>query len=464
MSNCLQTTVGMENDYTVSCHVSQIRCKYGLRTREAHGFLYKEITKEIDQEQVLMIQLVPSDWPQRMKVTLRSKEVKDELLVHGLQMYGTTVSMKDEDSSITRVALHNLTANIKHDDIKVELSKYGAVLRVEHDFIYADGYKTSAVTGTRFAYMASIETRIPSTIEIKPDENTASSVAKVMYRGKNVNTQEGNNINTPGNVTKSDKSCYACGSSGHISTDCPDNAGSKKNEEVYLIYSSKCPLHAMNMEYPFRINNQEYSCIEQFVNEAKCLHFGDQIRATQIRDETDPKAMRRIGERISGYVNAEWTPHVSRILTEAVYAKYHEPGAAGARKELLATGNRVIGEATRNMRYGTGIHISDPNTADQTKWEGENLTGKLLMAVRAELIADKTAAEHEAEEEEQAPADQVNDDEEDNTSNMSVADSDSSDAEESDSSESDSDKSTAGSVSAPVSPVSPEIAAIQMLA
>ena len=106
----------MENDYTVSCHVSEIRCKYGLRTREAHGFLYKEITKEIDQEQVLMIQLVPSDWPQRMKLTLRSKEVKNELLVRGLQLYGTTVSMKDEDSSITRVALHNLPANIQHND------------------------------------------------------------------------------------------------------------------------------------------------------------------------------------------------------------------------------------------------------------------------------------------------------------------------------------------------------------
>ena len=399
-----------------------------------------------------------------MKLTLRSKEVKNELLVRGLQLYGTTVSMKDEDSSITRVALHNLPANIQHDDIKVEMSKYGEVLRVEHDFIYADGYKTSAVTGTRFAYMASIATRIPTIIEIKPDENTASSVAKVMYRGKNVITQEGKNINTPGNATKSDKTCYACGSSGHISTDCPDNAGSKKNEDVYLIYSSKCPLHVMNTEYPFRINNQEYSCIEQFVSESKCLHFGDKIRAAQIRDETDPKAMRRIGERIAGYVNAEWTPHVSRILTEAVFAKYNAPEAAGAREELLATGNRVIGEATRNMRYGTGIHISDPDTADQTKWEGENLTGKLLMAVRAELIADsRAAAEQEASEEEQVTASEANNDEEDNTSIMSVAGSDipevnDSDAEESGSS--DSDMSTAG----PLSPVSPVIAEIQKLA
>ena len=84
----------------------------------------------LDQEQVLVIQLVPNDWPQRMKVTLKSKEVKEELLVHGLQMYGTTVSMKDEDSSITKVALYNLPADIKHPDIKVALSKYGEVLRV----------------------------------------------------------------------------------------------------------------------------------------------------------------------------------------------------------------------------------------------------------------------------------------------------------------------------------------------
>ena len=452
MSGSLQTTVGMENDYTVSCHVSQIRCKFGLRSREAHGLLWKEITKEIDQEQLLMIQLVPSDWPQRMKVTVRSKEVKEELLVRGLQMYDTTVSMKDEDSSITKVALYNLPAGIKHPDIKVALSKYGEVLRVEHDPIYADGYRTSAVTGTRYAYMASIATRIPSTIEIKPDENKAPSVAKISYRGKQVTTQEDFG-NTPGNAAqRSDKLCYVCGNSDHISSTCPDNEGSKKTDEVFLIYSSKCPLHVMNTEYPFRVNDQEYTCIEQFVSEAKCLHFHDKIRASQIRTETDPKAMRRIGERIAGYVNAEWLPHVPRVLSEAIYAKFHDAQAVGAQEELLATGDLIIGEASRNTKYGTGIHISDPNAADHTKWEGENLIGTLLRATRDELAADIQAKQSN---------------EEDSVSNMSVEGdrgSDISDIEESDadeSSSSESDESTAGSGSVPVSP---EIAEIGMLA
>ena len=377
--------------------------------------------------------------------------------MHGLQMYGTTVSMKDEDSSITRVSLYNLPADIKHHDIAVELSKYGEVLRVEHDPIYADGYKTSAVTGTRFAYMASIATRIPSTIEIKPDEKSAPSVAKVVYRGKQIITPEGNTVNTPGNDndTKSDKLCYACGSSEHISTACPDNEGSKKTEDVFLIYNSKCPLHVMNTDYPFRVNDLEYVCVEQFVSEAKCLHFGDQIRASQIRNETDPKAMRRIGERIAGYVNAEWLPHAPRILSQAIYAKYHDPRAAGAREELLATGDRAIGEATRNMKYGTGIHISDPDAADEAKWIGENLTGKLLKSMREELIADdQAAAERETE---QAASDEAN--EEDTTSNMSVAGSEVTDISESDSDISESDESTAASA-----PASPEMAEIQSLA
>ena len=385
----------MENDYTISCHVSQIRCKYSLRSREAHGFLFKELSKEIDVEQILMIQLIPSDWPQRMKVTLRSKEVKDEILVQGLPLYGTTISMKDEDSSIIKVTLQNLLAGIKHSDIMVEMSKYGDALRIEHEFIYAEGYKTNAVTGTRFVYMSSIATRIPSTIQIKPDEASPAAVAKVIYRARQIIPQDeaGNvaPVNAP--TGKSDRSCYACGKTDHISTTCPDNKGCKQTDDVFLMYSSKCPLHVMNTEYPFKVDGNEYICIEQFVQNAKCLHFGDQRLAAQVCDETDPKIMRRIGEKIPGYVNSEWIPHMPRILGEAIYAKFHDSRAAGARDMLLETGDRVIGEATRNMKYGTGIHVSDSNAADRSKWEGENLMGEFLMMARDEILADKQEQE-----------------------------------------------------------------------
>ena len=443
----------MENDFTISCHVSQIRCKYGLRSKEAYGFLFKELTKEIDAEQILMIQLVPCDWPQRMKVTLRSKEVKNEILVQGLPLYGTTVSMKDEDSSITRVTLQNLPASVKHKDIEVEMSKYGVVLRVEHEFIYADGYKTAAVTGTRFVYMASIATRIPSSIEIKPDEHTAFSVAKVIYRAKQIVTQEGVSVTTtPGNVTRNDRSCYACGKSDHISTACPDNTGCKQNDDVFLMYNSKCPLHVMNTEYPFRANDKEYICIEQFVSEAKCLHFGDQRLASMVCEETDPKIMRRIGEKIPGYVNAEWIPHMPRILGEAIFLKFRDPRATGAKDFLLGTGKRVIAESTRNLKYGTGIHISDPSAADKSKWEGENIMGEFLMLARRELMEEKQAEES-------------HDEAGDASSNESVAGSNLSDATSIDSDDESAAEPDHNSVSAAAhDPVSPQLAEIQQLA
>lgn len=380
----------MENDFTVSCHVSQIRCKFSLRSKEAYGFLYKEITKEIDAEQVLVIQLVPHDWPQRMKVTLRSKEVKEELLIRGLQLYDNNVVMKDEDNSITKVTLQNLSASIKDEAILAELSKYGVALRVEHEFIYAEGYKTSAVTGTRFVYMASIATRIPSNLEITQD--SISSIAKVLYRAKQPLAQAGDSDNTPGNApVKRDRACYACGKSDHISSECPDNKGYQQTDDVFLLYSSKSPLHVMNTEYPFRYGEREYICVEQFFNEAKCLHFGDRRLASQVCDEVDPKIMRRIGERIPGYRNSEWLPHAPRILGEAFIAKFGDKRATGAREALLDTGERLIAEASRNAKYGTGIHISDANAFDKSKWEGENIIGQLLMLAREQLLEEISA-------------------------------------------------------------------------
>ena len=51
----------------------------------------------------------------------------------------------------------------------------------------------------------------------------------------------------------------------------------------------------------------------------------------------------------------------------------------------MKTAVKVIGEASKNKKWGTGIHISDKDALNSKSWEGDNLMGAILMRIRNEL-------------------------------------------------------------------------------
>lgn len=53
---------------------------------------------------------------------------------------------------------------------------------------------------------------------------------------------------------------------------------------------------------------------------------------------------------------------------------------------LIATGDEIIAECSVSDKvWGIGLSMSDPLRYDITKWPGQNLLGKILMAVRDQL-------------------------------------------------------------------------------
>ena len=52
---------------------------------------------------------------------------------------------------------------------------------------------------------------------------------------------------------------------------------------------------------------------------------------------------------------------------------------------LIETGNREIGEASLDPKWGIGLSLSNPDTMAREKWTGDNLMGKILMKIRNEL-------------------------------------------------------------------------------
>ena len=56
-------------------------------------------------------------------------------------------------------------------------------------------------------------------------------------------------------------------------------------------------------------------------------------------------------------------------------------------KLALQQAASVIGEATRNMTWGTGVGLGRVNTFDSKAWPGKNLLGKLLKDIKSGLSA-----------------------------------------------------------------------------
>jgi ribA/ribD-fused uncharacterized protein len=96
----------------------------------------------------------------------------------------------------------------------------------------------------------------------------------------------------------------------------------------------------------------------------------------------DPNVMKRLGRTIVGFDQDVWDREVERIANACNLAKFTQHPKL--KEELLATGSRVIAEASANDRIW-GIGVDWEVGKDVRTWNGQNLLGKSLMYVRALL-------------------------------------------------------------------------------
>lgn len=135
---------------------------------------------------------------------------------------------------------------------------------------------------------------------------------------------------------------------------------------------------------PFRVDEKEYSCVEQYMMEAKALLFGDAETGADILREPDPALIKALGRKISGFDEALWNRFKYRIVLTGCYYKF--ACSRDLREYLLSTGDAVPVEANPADRiWGAALAADDPALQDPAKWGGTNLLGIILMEVREEL-------------------------------------------------------------------------------
>lgn len=388
---------------TVSCSVAALGPT--PNDKSIHEDIYKELMKVVEEDLIKGIQLYPSGWPRKLQISVADIELKNKIIVEGLDLFGVHVDFSDEDSVVTKVVLKDAPMEWENALIADNMSRYGEVIRVEKEMLKVDGRITNCTTGDRHIFMSTLNVVIPNKLEVKVGAKTFS--LSVWYRGQTTksNTSQqkpkacflcGSDSHDSKNCTHSGRVCFTCHKSDHTHTNCPNNDGSKRSEDVLIFYNSKCPLSNWNKEYPFHVDDKEYICVEQYVMEEKCLNFGDSETAEKVMNETDPKIMRRLGDDIANYDHRDWMKRVKNVVYTGVTAKFSDESARGAKDYLLDTGNLTIGEATRNSKWGTGIHVSEPQALLKPSWTGSNCMGTVLMNVRQKLVS-RTGDDNENE-------------------------------------------------------------------
>ena len=119
--------------------------------------------------------------------------------------------------------------------------------------------------------------------------------------------------------------------------------------------------------------------------------FGDIKAAQEVLFESEPRKMRNIGNHIRQYDHSEWVDMCEQIIEAAVLEKCRQNKTA--RNHLLQTGSKIIGEASKNKKWGSGIHISDANALKHESWDGENLVGNILRKARRKLQERECSAD-----------------------------------------------------------------------
>lgn len=133
---------------------------------------------------------------------------------------------------------------------------------------------------------------------------------------------------------------------------------------------------------PFTYKGYDLQFSEQGFMMEKANLF-DPSKVEAIARATQPDKAKALGRAVQNYDDAVWSSVRYDKMVEVLRAKFTEPFM---RDILLRTGDRVIVEASPYDRiWGVGLDVKDPRILDEKNWRGQNLLGKALMEVRAEL-------------------------------------------------------------------------------
>lgn len=133
------------------------------------------------------------------------------------------------------------------------------------------------------------------------------------------------------------------------------------------------------------VNGQRFAHSEQAYQYIKAVICGRDAIAKSIRDCTDPKKIKRYGDKAES--KPEWEERKYDTMKCILTAKFAQN--EHLRAKLISTGTTPLLECTTNLYWGTGWKFENEGWSKGVKYPGKNKLGQLLSEVR-ELLTVKS--------------------------------------------------------------------------
>ena len=135
---------------------------------------------------------------------------------------------------------------------------------------------------------------------------------------------------------------------------------------------------------PFTVEKKNFSSMEQFMMYRKAICFGDEAVAKNILSTDDASQIKALGRQVSNYDEHIWNGIRQIVVYKGLLAKFSQN--KNLKDRLKFTGEAILAEcAVKDIIWGVGLSMKDPDRLDKTKWKGQNLLGYTLMMVRERL-------------------------------------------------------------------------------
>lgn len=127
----------------------------------------------------------------------------------------------------------------------------------------------------------------------------------------------------------------------------------------------------------FIIDDQKYTCAEQFMMYKKAQTFGDTDVANEIMKTQNPRIQKQLGRRVRGF-NAEVWENIARdVVFRGNMAKFTQSKSHNI--ALMNTSNTLIVEASPVDRiWGIGLSVEDAKHVSVEQWRGTNWLGQIV--------------------------------------------------------------------------------------
>lgn len=123
---------------------------------------------------------------------------------------------------------------------------------------------------------------------------------------------------------------------------------------------------------------------EQFFMAAKAAFFHDYTVFLKILRTESPAECKKLGRQVKGFNQQRWDTEKVEIMMTANRAKFLQNPAL--MKKLLATGEALLVEASPvDGIWGIKMDAEQAAKTSPENWQGLNLLGRVLMALREEF-------------------------------------------------------------------------------